>query len=101
MLWLVAICVVNFSFLDHFLDVDPVQMLLSIPLLFFFLGLCVLQEENTNEEVDEEEGTDKDEDYKEVAVEDLVLKTGTFVFRSRVHRLSHVVGPSFKGRNDK
>ena len=101
MLWLVSICMVNFSSFDHFLDINPVQMFLSETLLFFFLGLCVLQKEDTDEEVHKKEGTDKNKDHKEIAVEDLVLKWGAFIFRSCIHRLSHVVWPSFKSWNDK
>jgi hypothetical protein len=49
-------------------------MFLSETLLFFFLGLCVLQKEDTDEEVHKKEGPDKNKDHKEIAVEDLVLK---------------------------
>jgi hypothetical protein len=43
------------SFDDHLLDVNPVQVCCGVALLLMLLSLCVLDEQHTDEEVQQEE----------------------------------------------
>jgi len=84
---------------NHLLDVLPGQVLLAEALLLLSLGLVKLEEENPNEEVEEEERSDKDEYHEERHCPQAVLKSRAQVQVRYVQGLIHYVGPGFKTGN--
>jgi len=52
----------------HALNGDPISVVRLLSFAFFALGFLVLEEENTDEEVEQEEAPNKDEDYVKVDV---------------------------------
>ena len=54
-------------------------MLFSKSFLLSFIGLCVLEEQDTDEEVKEEKTSDEDEEDEEDRVDDAILKERAFV----------------------
>lgn len=80
---------------DHLLDIFPVHLLLSKALYLFLLSLGVFEEEDTDQEVEEEEGSYQDEKYEEVTIEDLIFELWALVNSSRIKCLVHDIRPPF------
>ena len=87
---------------NHLLDVHPAHVFCSQTLLLVSLGLCVLQEQHTDEKVEEEEGANQDERY-EVEHHGLrVLFSRAELLSGLVHCLLHDIRPTFQtGHNVK
>ena len=58
----------RFSLHNHPLQLLPVKLRLREASLFAFLRLLILQEQHTDEEVEEEETTNEDKDHKETCL---------------------------------
>jgi hypothetical protein len=98
---LITVSVVNPRLPDHLLDVDPIQLVLGKVFSFFFLGLSVFKEKHADKEIDQEKGTDQNENHEVVAIVDVAFENWTLVNSSCIHRLVHNLRPAFEGSNDK
>ena len=85
---------------DHGLHLDPVQVLLSEALLLCLVGLCVLEEQDADEEVEEEETANQYEQNEEPSLVGLALGQRALVGAYDVERLVHDVWPAFQRRDN-
>jgi hypothetical protein len=81
---------------DKSLNVHPTQVLSAKSFLLFFLGSIKLHEEHTDEEIEEEEGSDQDEDNEENHVLLGFLLKWTFVLSHHIDGLLHDIWPSLQ-----
>jgi hypothetical protein len=80
---------------NHFLNVLPCQIFSVETFIIFFLGLVELQEQYSNEEIEEEETTDEDEnDVIPIGVP-IVFSLWSFFVIGHVNSLIHDIWPSF------
>ena len=82
------------------MQLEPVKLLLVESCLFSLLSLGIFQEEHSNEEVEEEEATNKDENDKEKHLACTVLFDWTIIYFGDVYGLVHDVGPALKRTDD-
>ena len=80
---------------NHFLNVLPCQIFRRETFVIFFLSLVELQEQYSNEEIEEEETTDEDENDVIPIGDETVFSLWSFFIIGHVNSLIHDIWPSF------
>ena len=84
------------GFHNQSLKLEPFQLLFSEACFLSLLSLFVLEEKHTNEEIQEEETSDKDEENEVDHLSWLVVELRAVVFLGDIQCLVHDVRPAFK-----
>ena len=90
----------RFRFHDHDLQLLPVKLIWRLALLFFLPSLLILQEQYSDEKVQEEETSDQDKDDEKDRLRRASQLFRPIVSLSHINGLVHYIGPALERSNN-